>query len=150
MYLDILKRDVKRKKTMNIILLLFTILAATFVSSGLSNVITVMNGTDYFLDKAGIGDYMVITQGGDGGVRKILDQSSNVKSYRVEKGYWVSKDNLTLHKKHIDMKNNAVMMQSIDNKGIRYFQTDNSILTKVKKGDIYVTTGFLKKNGLKI
>ena len=56
MYLDILKRDVKRKKTMNIILLLFTILAATFVSSGLSNVITVMNGTDYFLDKAGIGD----------------------------------------------------------------------------------------------
>ena len=150
MYLDILKRDVKRKKTMNIILLLFTILAATFVSSGLSNVITVMNGTDYFLDKAGIGDYMGITQGGDGGVRKILDQSSNVKSYRVEKGYWVSKDNLTLHKKHIDMKNNAVMMQSIDNKGIRYFQTDNSILTKVKKGDIYVTTGFLKKNGLKI
>jgi len=150
MYLDILKRDVKRKKTMNIILLLFTILAATFVSSGLSNVITVMNGTDYFLDKAGIGDYMVITQGGDGGVRKILDQSSNVKSYRVEKGYWASKDNLTLHKKHIDMKNNAVMMQSIDNKGIRYFQTDNSILTKVKKGDIYVTAGFLKKNGLKI
>lgn len=49
MYWNILKRDIKRKKTMNVILLLFTILAAVFVASGLNNVVTVMNGTDYFL-----------------------------------------------------------------------------------------------------
>ena len=36
MYLNILKRDLKRKKTMNIILLLFTILASIFVASGLA------------------------------------------------------------------------------------------------------------------
>lgn len=71
MYFNILKRDLKRKKTMNVILLLFTILAVTFVSSGLSNVITVINGTDYFLDKAGIGDYIVITQNGDGDIVNI-------------------------------------------------------------------------------
>lgn len=58
MYVNILKNDLKRKKTMNIILLLFTILAAMFVSSGLGNVITVMNGTNYFLDKAGIVQYI--------------------------------------------------------------------------------------------
>lgn len=53
MYWNILKRDIKRKKTMNVILLLFTILAAVFVASGLNNVVTVMNGTDYFRKKPG-------------------------------------------------------------------------------------------------
>lgn len=149
MYLNILKRDLKRKKTMNVILLLFTILAATFVSSGLNNVITVINGTDYFLDKAGIGDYMVVTQNGDGGVRDILKNSPNVKSYRVENCIWGSKDNITANNKVVDMKNDTLAIQSIDNKGIKYFQPDNRVLTQVNKGDIYVTAGFLKKNNLK-
>ena len=48
MYWNILKRDIRRKKTMNVILLLFTILAAVFVASGLNNVFTVMNGKEYF------------------------------------------------------------------------------------------------------
>ena len=47
MYLNILKRDLKRNRTMNIILLLFVILAAMFVASGLNNVVTILNGTDY-------------------------------------------------------------------------------------------------------
>lgn len=48
MFFRILKNDFKRKKTMNVILLLFIILAAMFVASGINNVVTVMNGTDYF------------------------------------------------------------------------------------------------------
>ena len=75
MYWNILKRDIKRKKTMNVILLLFTILAAVFVASGLNNVVTVMNGTDYFFGKAGIKDYVLFTQNGDGGVEQILKTS---------------------------------------------------------------------------
>ena len=51
MYLNILKKDLKSKKTMNMILLVFIILATMFVASGLNNVFTVMNGTDYYLDK---------------------------------------------------------------------------------------------------
>lgn len=41
MYLNILKKDLKRKKTMNMILLVFIILATMFVASGLNNVFTV-------------------------------------------------------------------------------------------------------------
>ena len=47
-----IKKDLKRKKTMNIILLLFVILATVFVASGINNVVTVMNGTDYYFQKA--------------------------------------------------------------------------------------------------
>ena len=39
MYLNILKKDLKRKKTMNMILLVFIILATMFVASGLNNVL---------------------------------------------------------------------------------------------------------------
>ena len=41
MFWDILRKDLKRKKTINIVILLFIILAAMFVASGLNNVLTV-------------------------------------------------------------------------------------------------------------
>ena len=62
MYLRILKKDLKRKKTMNIILLMFIILASTFMAVSANNILTVISGTDYYLDKAGIGDYIAVTQ----------------------------------------------------------------------------------------
>ena len=48
---------------MNAVLLSFILLAAMFVASGLSNVVSVMNGTDHYLKKAGIGDYVVDLHG---------------------------------------------------------------------------------------
>ena len=49
MYLRILKKDLKRKKTMNIILLMFIILASTFMAVSANNILTVISGTDYYL-----------------------------------------------------------------------------------------------------
>ena len=46
MLFRILKKDLKRKKVMNAILLCFILLATMFVASGISNVVSVMNGTD--------------------------------------------------------------------------------------------------------
>ena len=91
MYRNILKKDIKIKKTMNIILLLFTILATVFVASGISNVINVVNGTEYFLDKAGIGDYVVITQDKNSNVKEIIEKSEDIESYRSEECIWTSR-----------------------------------------------------------
>ena len=49
MLFRILKKDLKRKKVMNAILLCFILLATMFVASGISNVVSVMNGTDSYL-----------------------------------------------------------------------------------------------------
>lgn len=54
MYFNILKKDLKRKKTMNIILLLFIILATTFVSSSVNNMIAVTTALDSYFEKAGM------------------------------------------------------------------------------------------------
>ena len=57
MYLRILKKDIKRKKTMNIILLIFIILATTFIASGANNVVSVMTALDNYFEKAEVPDY---------------------------------------------------------------------------------------------
>lgn len=150
MYLNILKRDLKRKKTMNMVLLLFAILAAMFVSSGVSNVVTVMNGTEYFLDKAGVGDYMVITQNGENGVPAILEKCDGVKGYKKESFHSACKNDLTMNNKKVKMKSNTVVLQGYSKKGINYFHTDNTKLESVKKGEVYITAGFLKKNHCEI
>ena len=65
MFLRILKKDLKRKKTMNIIMLIFILLASMFVASGLNNVITISNGTNYFFKQAGLGDYIAARKGAE-------------------------------------------------------------------------------------
>ena len=57
MFFDILKRDLKRKKTMNFIILLFVILSVMFISSSVTNLTAVIGSLDSFFDKAGVGDY---------------------------------------------------------------------------------------------
>ena len=61
MYLSILKKDLKRKKTMNVILLIFVILAATFIASSANNLITVNGALDNFFEKANTPDYWFAT-----------------------------------------------------------------------------------------
>ena len=51
MYLRILRKDLKRKKTMNIILLIFILLSATFIASSVNNIVTVSTALDYFFEK---------------------------------------------------------------------------------------------------
>lgn len=61
MYLRILKRDLKRKKTMNLILFLFIILATTFLASSVNNLLTVNNAVDDYLEAANPGDVMILS-----------------------------------------------------------------------------------------
>ena len=59
MYLQILKKDLKRKKTMNLILFTFMILAATFIAGSVNNMVSVMTALDTFFEKAQVPDRMI-------------------------------------------------------------------------------------------
>lgn len=151
MFFRILARDLKRKKTMNIILLLFIIFASMFVASGLNNVITVMNGTDYYFDKAGVGDYVILTQGNDsvGHISKVLEKEKEVKSCRIEPMVFSGDKNVFLEDGTKAKTKNCNIYQSIDDSVITFFDMDNKPVTRVEKGHVYVTGQFLKENGLK-
>ena len=90
MFFRILKKDLKRKKVMNAVLLSFILLAAMFVASGLSNVVSVMNGTGHYLKKAGIGDYVVISMGEESktALEDVLQGNDDIKECRIEPVIW--------------------------------------------------------------
>lgn len=151
MYLSILKKDLKRKKTMNVILLLFIALAAMFVASGLNNVLTVMNGTDYYLDIAGTGDFALITSGKNstGNIAPVLDKAECVKSYKIEGCIYGSQDSV----KKIDGTDaetkNIALFQSISEAKMTFFDVHNEPITKINRGEVMVSGKFIRNNGLK-
>ena len=57
----ILKRDLKRKRSINVILLVFIFLSTMFIAGSLNNFAVVTTGVDYFLEQSGIGDFLIVT-----------------------------------------------------------------------------------------
>ena len=150
MFLRILKKDLSRKKTMNLILILFIFLASMFVASGLNNVITVSNGTDYYLDEAKVGDYIVITTGENsvGSLDDMLATTKEIKSYRMEELVFGNQDNLSQENGTKIETKNMLLLQAYDKSGINYYGVDNEILPDLKEGHCYVTGTFFLKNDM--
>lgn len=76
MFFRILKKDIKRKKTMNVILLIFVILAATFISASANNLITVSRAMDNFIKKSNAPDYWFATAL-DGDIKKFTQMAKD-------------------------------------------------------------------------
>lgn len=152
MLFRILKNDLKRKKTMNLILFLFIVLATMFVASGINNVITVMNGTDYYLDKAGVGDYVIITMGDNcvGVLDEMLNTEEAVKSYRLEQVVFGSNNDITTEDGSATESSGTTMYQSLETSAITFFNMENEPITSIEPGHIYACGGFLEKNGLEV
>ena len=90
MYFSILKKDLKRKKTMNIIMLVFVILSSMFVSSSVNNIVTVTTALDNYFDMAGMSDYYVAVKTMEDekiNLAEMLDKFENISSYKAETGY---------------------------------------------------------------
>lgn len=142
MFFRILKKDLKRKKTMNVILLLFIIISAMFASSSVNNIITVMGGIDYFFDKAGMADYYILTLDHDNTdtISPILDSTPSVTSYRKETSLFNTAKEITRNgEKAIDNANTSLIMPFGETK-IKFFTADNKELEGVPKGKVYVSS----------
>ena len=140
MFSRILKNDLKRKKTMNIILLLFVILSVTFASSSINIMISVYGGIDYFLEKANMSDYVVITRSSDGvnPADDYIEAAGSVTESRKEDVLFYSSTNLTKDgKTFTEFENPGVILPICDTQ-INYFDKDNEIITDVERGHIYV------------
>lgn len=150
MYLRILKKDLRRKKTMNIILLVFIILASMFVASGVNNIVTVMTALDSYYEKAGGPDYLVATRGEDNAqsLRKTIDKISQITDYQVENIIYASGEAFHCNGEVLSIKNTSIIM-SLDNAAINYFDDDNNIITEVKEGTVFLTQKTMKSTGLK-
>ena len=141
MYLSILKKDLKRKKAMNMILLLFIILATMFVSSSVNNIINVTTALDNYFEMANVPDYFVATMNKNLSVDidETVGSASAVDRYAVENILFLSSDNFIFGDEDIVINGGTNLVQS--DIGMNYFLSDGSILETVKPGEFYMTEG---------
>ncbi len=84
-------RDLKRKKTMNLIILLFVVLSVMFIASSVNNLLTVSGSLEGFFDKAGVGDYIAFERsGGSVTVKDAAARAKGVQSVRQEECIFLS------------------------------------------------------------
>lgn len=150
MYLNILKKDLKRKKTMNLIILLFVILAAMFFASGMNNIVSIMGGVDRFLDMAGMGDYVVFLAQpeGDTTYRDALDAADFVSGYRSDLIVTVSSEDFLFNGKKQKTFSNIGCVQTLSSSGLHLYDAENREITDVPKGKVMVTASIVRKAGL--
>ena len=151
MYLNILKKDLKRKKTMNVILLIFVLLSAMFMSSSLNNIIAVTTGLDTYFEKAGVADYFVIaTESGNSDMEKTIRGVDSVSDCRKEPQLIGYTPDIKIVGSDKEVQANMPIYFSVDNAQINYFNQDNEVISEVPKGQVYIGSSFAAQTDLEI
>ncbi len=152
MYLNILKKDLKRKRAMNVILLVFIILATMFVSSSVNNILSVTTALDNYFEMADVPDYLIMTMDKSlkVDVDEVINSASSIDRYDNEKILFMSPDHLIFEDESMAATNGTTLLQSDKDLSMNYFLSDKSILETVKQGEVYVTSGRAEAIGLEL
>ena len=150
MYRNILKKDLKRKKAMNAILLVFVILATMFVSSSVNNIISVTTALDSYLELANAPDYLGLTmdKAMQIDVAEMLASAESIDHYTAEKILFLSPDNLSFGEEEKKVEGGTLILQSDKDLSMNYFLPDDSVLETVESGKMYVSVTLTDKLGL--
>ncbi len=140
MYLSILKKDLKRKRAMNIVLLLFIILATMFVSSSVNNIINVTTALDGYFEMANVPDYFAVATNKNSAVDidETVSSASAVDRYATGNVLFLSADNFIYEDEDIVTEGTNLVHSDIC---MNYFLSDGSILETVRQGEFYMAEG---------
>ncbi len=150
MYLQILKKDLKRKRAMNIILLVFIILSSMFVSSSVSNIISVTTALDSYFEMAEAPDYFGATMNKSSSVeiKDSLENAASIDRIKTEEIFYLSQSNILRNGEQLNAVDNTQLLQSDKDISMNYFLDDGSILEKVNSGEVYMTSYAMENVGL--
>ena len=151
MFWRILKKDLKRKKTMNIILLMFVILCSMFAAAAANNIIAVTGGIGHYFDVADVPDVNVqMFNSGESDFEEKIGGLASVKEIRTE--HWLCVSNSKYFRyngKELDNFTNAAYLLSDREMAVNYFDENNHIIESVDKGCFYASASFLQDIDIK-
>jgi len=142
MILQILKKDLRRKKTMNAILLIFIILAATFIASSVNNMLSVITALDSFFEKAEVPDYWFCTT--DKKETERFEHFANEYQYDFlqQELLQINSNNIkvsTEKGKNLKIEySNSICVSQIAT-STKLFDKNDREITTVNEGEIYLT-----------
>lgn len=149
MYFRILKKDLKRKKTMNIILLLFLILATMFISSSMNNIISISTALDRYFEKANVPDYWIILS--EDREKERFEEFAKEGNYSYQKEDIVSLNlgNVKVNDNKLDYSN-VFWVSDVSASIITVFDNKDQPVTEVKSGEIYMTAEIMNRFDLEV
>lgn len=157
MFFRILKKDLKRKKTMNLILLLFIILAAMFLSSSVDNLMAVNGAIDHFIEISKTPDFFCIalTDGETDEIAEFLEESGTVSEYEVIHTFNLINEDVTITGCEASPgrtkyeRTNTLCLEAVPENFMKVFRTDDSSLS-LKSGEIAFPKVEADKNHLQV
>lgn len=147
MYFKILKKDLKRKKSINCILLIFIMLATTFIAGSVNNLTVVLGGMDYFMDRAEVSDFIIVsTVGGsraepsenDRSIEAFLAGNKNVTDYGVDDILYAADEQFSTEEDKKLTLNGSIIINSFHIRQQKFFDEDNNEITELEDGFIYM------------
>ncbi|WP_294472359.1 FtsX-like permease family protein [uncultured Ruminococcus sp.] len=146
MFRRILKKDLKRKKTMNIILLLFVMLCAMFAAASVNNIIAVTGGIDHYFEKAEVPDITVdiSTYTPNDYEERILALPSVKDAKTTDMLIVLGSKNFKMNGVKLTNFINPALFFADDEMYINFFDEDNNIIKNVEKGCFYANSPFLR------
>lgn len=150
----ILKKDIRRRKSVNIILFLFITMASVFLSSSINNILVVYSAVDYYMDYANVPDINLIVEG-DREKEKIdkwLEQEvpgTEGFSYETmiplnEKGVKIEKNG---KEKTYFTDGISIYLSAVTTEFCKVFDQNGEAFT-LKHGEIAVPNSSARRNGL--
>lgn len=157
MFFRILKKDLKRKKTMNVILLSFIILATMFLSSSVDNLMAVNGAIDHFISISKTPDFLAIalTDGITDEIADFLKGNGNVEEYEVINGLNLINEDVTITKCQEETgrtkyeRTSILYLEAAPENFIKVFSMDGSSLS-LKSGEIAFAKVEAERNHLQI
>lgn len=158
MYFKILKKDIRRKKSINCILLIFIMLATMFIAGSINNLTVVLGGMDYFMTCAEMPDYIIVSAIGgnkdeptenDRNAEKFLRENENVTDYGVDDLLYAADDQFFKGDHEKLVLNGSILFNSCNIEQQKFFDENNKVITDMKDGTIYLKRGAVLGNDLK-
>ena len=138
MFWRILKKDLKRKKTMNMILLLFVILCSMLAAASVNNIIAVTGGIEHFMEISDAPDVKIIMPFGQE-LDKKLSALPGVNAVRVEEMFYLTPEHFRLNgEKHKELINGTGFISDKEF-GCKYFDDDDREIGSVPVGSVSST-----------
>jgi len=152
MNFKILKKDLRRKKSMNLILLVFIFLATTFIAASTNNLVIIINGMDYFFEQAKLGDFIMCTLGGEDENNKrihdFLEYNKNVTRYEEDEVLLISTYSFQNDKGEEISYNNLGFVNSISIRQQYFFDENNERVMDMEEDEVYLPRKMLSNNDL--
>ena len=156
MFFRILKNEWKRKRTMNMILLLFIAMATMFLASSVSNLIAISGAVDHFIAISNVPDSFAISlvEGAEDEIREYFSRSETLTDYEIIDTFNVPNDRISIEESadapgHKYERTNTLCVQAVSDGYMKVFDQEDQPVV-LKSGEIAFAKLEAEENGLQI